>query len=325
MKNIIQALLAVFLLASCEDKIELDIPADPSQLVVEGRMVVYTPSKFLKNTSPDNYCSVKLSLTNGFKEGQNPKVNDATVVIAEFDTLPDLTSFNNLDTFDIISKAKEFETLELVSDGEYQTKVLKGKLNKKYVLGIFYKGETYISIDSVNRVPFLDSIAVENRSEPLYGRAPGYYLNLLAQDIVGEGDFYRIKTFKNYVLFNRPSDINLAYDAGFNPFSGIDGTKFVFPIAVANVNPGTNVTDDDSRGDKSSFVQGDTARVEIWSLSLFGIFYYEQLRRELTNEGLFARPTANIRTNIINTNSKGTQAVGSFLCSAVSGKDVIIK
>lgn len=299
-------IVLVTFLSSCEDKIKLDLPAEASQLVVEAKVIAYTKTDFFTPIEDPQPHYVKLSLTNGFDAGANSFVSDAIVALV------DLTD-------------QVTDTLQYKGSGVYKSTKIIGKVGHVYGLGIQYNGNSYFSVDTIKRVPNVDSIAVENRDKALYGRAPGFYLNLLTQDLKGAGDFYRIKTYKNSILFNRPQDINLAYDAGFSPTSNTDGTNFVFPIAVQNVNPNTGITDEESRGQKSTFVKGDVARIEIWSLSIFGIIFYNQLRNELTNEGLFARPAVNLPTNIINLNPDGPKAVGCFSVSAVSGKEVIIQ
>ena len=269
-------------------------------------------------------------MTNGYDQGTNTKITDALVTMFDItdlrvdDVNSSINATLNTALFDTL-KTLAGNKLNHKGDGIYESNSMKGQVNHIYALTIEHNGNTYYSLDTLKRVPKLDSIAVVNRDKPLYGRAPGFFIELLAKDLVGKGDYYRIKTYKNGLLFNRPADINLAFDGGFSPTSNNDATKFVFPIANLAVNPRTDVADEASRGDKSSFVAGDIARIEIWSLSLASIFFYNQLKNELTNEGLFARPPANLPCNIINSNPIGPKAVGWFSASAVSGKDVVIK
>ena len=330
MKNIIILLLIAIAITSCEDKIKLELPPEASQLAVEAKIINYEYADFINPNKSYVRASVKLSMTNGYDAGPNGTVSDALV------TMFDVTDIKVVDVNTTITNTLNtalFDTLKSLAgnklihkgDGIYESNSMQGKVNRIYALTIEHNGSTYFSIDTLKRVPKIDSVLVVNKDKPEFGRAPGYFIELQAKDLVGKGDYYRIKTYKNEILFNRPSDINLAFDGGFSPTSDNDATKFVFPIANLAVNPGTGISDESSNGDKSTFVAGDIARIEIWSLSLPSIFFYNQLRNELTNEGLFARPPANLPCNIINANANGPKAVGWFSASAVSGKDVVIK
>lgn len=306
MKNILYFLTALVFLTACEDKVNIKVPAGESQLAVDAKLFTYVNTSFLKplKTYEPNY--VKLSLTNGYDDGPTPIVDNAEVYIRE--------GFSGIE-----------EKLFYEGNGKYVTTSLRGNVDSLYFLRIEYNGNTYLSGDKINRVITVDSIEVNNVTTTENGRAPGFFLKLVAKDLQGPGDYYRIKTYKNSILFNSPNNITLAYDAGFGSGSPVDNLEFIFPIAVIAVNPRTGVTDEATRGDKSTFVAGDTARIEIWSISAPTILFYDAMRRELTNEGLFARPAVNLPCNIYNKNPAGPKAVGWFSVSAVSGKDVIIK
>lgn len=306
MKHFIYVLFSLLIFTSCEDKININLPAADSQLAVDGKVFAYFYTDFIKPLKGYQPQKIRLTLTNGYGAGQVPLVDNAVVSLTDTNT-------------------KFTEELIYVGDGYYATQNMVGEIGHGYLLKIDYNGYTYLSFDFINRVPILDSIEVENRPDARFGRAPGYYLNLLTKDLPGKGDYYRIKTYKNGVLFNRPSDINIAYDAGFGGGTLIDDSKFVFPIAIQSTNPFTGEVDDKSKGDKSTFIAGDTARIEILSISRPTIAFYALLRQQLTNEGLFASPSVNVQTNIFNTNSNGPKAVGWFSASAVSGKEVLIK
>lgn len=306
MKHLIYLLFTVLIFTSCEDKININLPAADSQLAVDGKVFAYFYTDFIKPLSGYQPSKIRLTLTNGYSDGKAPVVDNAIVSLTDTNT-------------------KFTEQLIYVGDGYYATMSMVGEVGHGYLLKIEYNGNTYVSFDFINRVPILDSIEVENRPDSRFGRAPGYYLNLLTKDLAGKGDYYRIKTYKNGILFNRPSDINIAYDAGFGGGTLIDDSKFVFPIAIQATNPFTGEVDEKSKGDKSSFIAGDTARIEILSISRQTIAFYALLRQQLTNEGLFASPSVNVPSNIINVNPDGPKAVGWFSASAVSGKDVLIK
>lgn len=61
-------------------------------------------------------------------------------------------------------------------------------------------------------------------------------------------------------------------------------------------------------------------RVEILSLTADSYAFLRELRTQLTNTGLFARPATNVPTNLFNTNSSGPTATGYFMTCAVRGR-----
>jgi hypothetical protein len=102
--------------------------------------------------------------------------------------------------------------------------------------------------------------------------------------------------------------MNLAYDAAFGP--GSDGVSFIAPI-IFRLSP-------------ERFNKGDEIRIELHSIGIATWYFMTLAQNEMQNDGLFARPPANVPTNIENTdkNSKN-KALGWF--SAASVRKKIIK
>ena len=71
------------------------------------------------------------------------------------------------------------------------------------------------------------------------------YCEFFARDLLGLGNSYWIKSFKNDTFLNRPSEINIAFDASFDAGGEVDNLIFIPPIRD-NINP----NDDD--GGKNS-------------------------------------------------------------------------
>jgi hypothetical protein len=304
MKNIILIFVVSLVLYACQDKIAIDVKPGASQLAVDGSMICYDSMKVINPLIGYQPNIVRLTMTNGYDDGKSPVVSNATVTIAD------------------ITDAIE-ETLVYTEDGKYATTTMVGKVGHSYKLTIVHDGNTYTATDKINRVCVSNFIIIKYPKAE-FGRAPGFYLFLTSVDLLGVGDYYRIKTFKNDLLFNRPGDITVAYDAGVQSTTISDNVPFAFPIAVFGVNPRTGVIDKASSSDESTFIEGDRAKVQIESLSKNAIDFYARLKSELTNEGLFARPAVNVPTNIININPNGTKPVGWFTTTAISAKEMVV-
>lgn len=304
MKNIVLFFLASIFLCSCEDKIAIDLAAAESQLAVDGAMLYYDSMDVKEPLVGYQPNIVRLTMTNGYDNGKSLVVSNATV------TITDITDAT-------------VETLVYTEDGKYATTSMVGQIGHTYKLTIEHEGNTYTATDRINRV-CVSNFVVVKYPKAEFGRAPGFYLLLTSIDLPGVGDYYRIKTFKNGILFNRPGDITVAYDAGVQSTTISDNVNFAFPIAVFGVNPRTGVIDEETNGDKSTFVEGDRAKIQIESISRDAINFYSLLQNELTNEGLFARPAVNVPTNISNVNPNGKKPVGWFTTSAISAKELVV-
>ena len=199
-----------------------------------------------------------------------------------------------------------------------------GKVGDSYKLTVLLDGEQYEASSHMGPVPPIDSITFKkNQSTQLN---PDFYRGqFYAKDVIGKGDTYWIRTYKNGILLNKPGDINIAYDAGFaaggNFFSTADKLiDFIAPIR-GRINP-----NDKDANDKavSPYVPGDSAYVEINSITVTAFDYLSQVSVQTNRPGgfseLFARPIANVSTNIVNVNSTGKKVVGFFNVAAVSGK-----
>ena len=161
-------------------------------------------------------------------------------------------------------------------------------------------------------IPPIDSLYYEYVKAEKQGSdtiPEGYILQMKAKDIVGEGTCYWFKTYRNGILYNKPGQINLAYDAAFGP--GSDGVQFIPPI-LFGLSP-------------ERYVIGDTLDVELYSIGLPTFFFLNRARTEMTNSGLFATPSANVPTNINNVKKDGKKAVGWFCMASVNRKGVRIK
>ena len=122
---------------------------------------------------------------------------------------------------------------------------------------------------------------------------------------------------------NKPSEINLAYDAGPDAGAGIDGIMLAPPLRL-NINP---VDEEDADDNILTYEPGDFIKVEIHSITNRTWDYLDQLATQTNRPGgfqeLFAQPLSNLPSNIeVADQSSEGKALGFFSVSAVSVLEV---
>ena len=196
-----------------------------------------------------------------------------------------------------------------------------GKIGNQYKLTVQIGNASYESYSSMNRVPEIDSISY--RFEEGNSFFPdSYFAGVFATDPVGVGDSYWIKAWKNGVFLNKPSEINISFDAGGSPGAVVDGIVFIQPIR-----DGINPFDQDENDEfLSPYSPGDSVYVEILSVNNNAFTFLFEVAVQTDRPGgfaeLFAQPLANVSTNIIvnSETDQTTRAIGFFNVSAVSSK-----
>ena len=192
-----------------------------------------------------------------------------------------------------------------------------GKVGYSYQLDIQVGGETLKATSKMGRVPVIDSVTyyTEKRlgTEDLVT-----FGQFWATDPTGPHDSYWIRTYKNGVLLSKPSEINIAYDAGASSGGLTDGVTFIQPIRQ-----GINSSDKDANEKRiNPIAKGDSLNVQIHSITLTAFNHLYGAKIQTDRQGgfaeLFATPLANVSTNIINTDAQGTKAQGFFNVAAVS-------
>ncbi len=283
----IHLLFLILALTSCEEVVNLPSPVSEHYLVVEANLTNQnTPQQIIVSRSQDY-----------FDQTNPPKIGGAEVFIT--DTLGNKFTFT--------------EKVALSGIYIWEPSVQKPKIGNpgtNFTLQVKWQSETIIAKARMNRVPPIDSILYQ--FDDAFGRQSatgnpknGYDAQFYARDLRGTGDCYRVKTYRNGELFNDPSNLTLAYDAGFQKGSMTDGFMFILPIR-RSISP-------------QLYLENDKIRVELWSISEDQFNFFSQARLELNNAGLFSRPAANIPTNINNTNpASKLQGAGWFGVSAVS-------
>jgi hypothetical protein len=307
--NLISILLLTLLIASCETKINPVLEKADPVLVVDA---------WVTNKPGDQ--TIILTQTQAYFDNTTPPpVTGAVVTVIENQ-----------------SKVYLFNE-DAARPGYYVWKPIGsevfGAVGNSYKLTVQANGENYEAASRMGPVPPVDSITFK-KNEPTELNPDFYRGQFYAKDVIGKGDTYWIRTYKNGVLLNKPSEINIAYDAGFqsggNFFSrivkkanGQDSTVLVdfIPPIRGRINP-----NDKDASDKalSPYMPGDSAYVEIHSVTVAAFDYLNDVSIQTNRPGgfseLFARPIGNVPTNIVNVNANGKKALGFFNVAAVAGK-----
>ncbi|WP_138989919.1 DUF4249 domain-containing protein [Larkinella sp. C7] len=242
----------------------------------------------------------------------------------ENDQLPPGVSGARVRISDDAGNWYDFTENERTRDGSYTWMPATGEQlgipGRTYQLIVDYQGETFEATCRAGRVPPIDSITYKFEE----GRGPiedEYRAEFWGNDLVGKGDTYWIKTYKNGKFINKASEINIAYDAGISSGNGFDGVPFISPVR-GKITP--NEVDSDGQREPS-IIHRDSLYVEIHSISLAAFNYLNEVIDQTDKIGglseLFtSTPMANVSTNLANQNPKGSSVVGFFNVAVVSGK-----
>jgi len=293
----------LFLATACEDVIQVDLEDGDNQLVVDAWVNDKNEPQVIKLRRTSPY----------FDNSFSPAETGATVTITE----------SNGDVYNFVDTDNTGDYTWTPSGQTF------GTVGNSFVLDIaLANGKNFQSFSMKNRTTPVDSIAAEFREQSL-GQPEGFYCEFFARDPIGPGDTYWIKTFKNGEFLNKPSEINIAFDASFTPGAMVDGVTFITPIrSFINRIPDSGDEAVDNN-DIPPYAEGDSIRVEIHSLNFEAFEFIEQAQTQLTlgDAGIFAEPPANVPTNIVALN--GTEAedvpVGFFNVSAVSSLGRIVE
>lgn len=294
---IAQLIVLSVILISCEKVINPELQSAAPVLVIEAWI----------NNKPEKQI-VQLTMTQPYFDESLPTgVSGATVNITD--------DLNNVYSF--VDDGTNTGTYQwLPSNGQGF-----GGVGRKYNLSVQTGGETFVASSEMKRTTSVDSITFTIKPDFQFPDG-SYVAEFWGQDPVGQGDSYWIKAYKNGVLLGKPSEITLAYDAGFSAGGNFDGATFIPPIRQA-INPVEKDPKDD-RKNLPPYVKGDSIAVEIYSISNAAFDHMQQVEIQTQRNGgfgaLFARPIDNVSSNIFNNNPKGSKVVGFFNVSAVMGR-----
>lgn len=288
LKLIFPFLFILLAFSSCEDVIDLELDEGRSQLVIDAFVNSDSTLQTIRLTKSAAY----------FLNGPTPPALGATV--------------------QIIGPNNQVYPFIADNQGNYQyDPATNGKLDSigfRYQLRVDYEGKSFSAYSRLNPVPPIDSITYEfEEAEP--GSEAGYYAQFYARDFAGSNDFYWAKAFKNGKPINpkEPADFILSQNAAFSG-DGADGFIFILPIRFAINN------------EEEPYEIGDSCSVILHSINEDVFNYLIQVATQASNDGLFATPTANVKTNI--TDIAGNiqeDALGVFSMSSLSRNGKKIK
>lgn len=192
-----------------------------------------------------------------------------------------------------------------------------GTLGRAYTLTVVANGTTYEATSHISRTVSIDSVTFKKDTGPFYPE-DSYLAEFWAVDPPGTGDTYWIKAYKNGTLLNKPSEIRIAYDAGFSAGGSFDGVTFLPPLRSVNPN---DVDEDDLP--LSPYVMGDSVYVEVHSITHESFTFLNEVIVQTNRPGgfgeLFSTPLANVSSNIKTITPGGMKGVGFFNVAAVTG------
>lgn len=290
---------SILLLFSCDDVINVDTGTADAILNVDAWI----------NNKPEAQV-INLTFTQDYFDNESlpPGVTGATVTVT--DDAGRVYTF----TEDTVSK-----------DGAYRWTPEAGEtigdIGTAYTLDVYYNGETFVATSRMGRVPPIDSITFSKQDMGGPQDDEDFYdAEFWAKDIIGRGDTYWIRAYKNGILLNKTSELDIAYDAAQSAGSEFDGVTFIAPIRT-----GMNANDEDEDDmPVSSIDPGDSIYVEIHSVTLASFNYLNEVIDQTDRAGGFAElftstPLANVSTNLVNLDGNGSAVVGFFNVAAVSG------
>jgi hypothetical protein len=298
-KKYILFLFGAILFSSCEDVIEVKVPKNDEKLVVDAQL---------------NYGGgrqiMKLMVSQAYFDNSAPKpANNATVVVIDNEGKKYVFTQTN----DSLNKPS------IVYEWKPKDNEPFGKLGNTYTLEILYNNESYMASSILKPAPKIDSLiyAFEDNSDRPGGDADkpkkGYRPEFYARDLKGIGDCYYIKGYrydkekKTWKLQREEA----AYDAAFQPGARADGLVFILPLRRSIAT--------------QLFNEGDSSRVELYSIPESYFYFLRAAENEEGNQGLFATPPATFPTNVFNINSTSKKkALGWFSVNGLSKFTTVI-
>lgn len=223
---------------------------------------------------------VRLSRVAGFySNGEVPPVSNATVLVED--------DAGNSYTF---NESTEIAGLYL---SEFQ-----GVPGRTYSLSVNVEGELYQAEEFLARITAIDSLTWElneDEQEDPEDEGQFYEVLLFTEEPQDTEDFYLFQFYQNDTLLN--NDYEEAY---------FTDDEFLTE-RIAGVSTGY------------FFAEGDSATVEMFSISSTAFVYYNDLITALNNDGgMFSPIPANLRNNLSN------GAIGYFRCSSVTRESIIV-
>lgn len=277
MKKYIIISLAYFILCSCEDIIEVDVPESEPELVVQGWVTDSLPAEVILSTT-----------TAYFADGEAPRVSNAQINLFENNQM--VASFTEVDTTpglyhsNFVGSIGNSYHLEISVPANYPAKV---------------SGNWSSLPEALKRVPSIDSLAIRylDRTTTPSVFQEGDYVVAFFQEPAGEGDYFRVTRFLGDSLFLRSRFI--VEDRG------IDGRyfgTFIPPFLLFG-----------PYGERDS----DIFRVRFESVTESYADYIRLISEQVQVGSPFDSPPALVLGNIVRQNDSTSYGFGYFRASAL--------
>ncbi|MDN5201050.1 DUF4249 domain-containing protein [Fulvivirgaceae bacterium BMA10] len=294
-KRLILKLTVLSLLSihfGCEDEITPNLDDAPSVMVVDAWL-----------TNQEGPQTIRLTMS-------QPYFNNSQLVGVQNAVVSVIDNENNEFTF---AEQENGEYVWQPFNGE-----ALGEIGNAFTLRVEHDGETYEASSVMNRVPPIDSVTF-TFEEAEFGFPDRYSASFWARDPEGLGDTYWIKTYKNGEFLSKPSELVIAFDAGFRG-GNTDGLIFIPPIREA-INP---LDEDGDGGFLAPYANNDSVYVELHSITEEAYQFLTEVQIQTNRPGgfaeLFSQPLSNVPSNIRNmTTGSNKKVVGFFNVAAVSG------
>ncbi len=183
-KKLIGLILSVWIFASCQEEVILDLQGLEPIPVIEA---IWT------NTPNFNQVLVSYS-KNYYDEEPNEIIDNAVVFI------------RNVGTGRIVNFIYNTQVNRYIP-----TQNQIGQVGQTYELNVIINDKAYISLGTLLEPPRLDSLTYEFKDERVF-RQKGYYLTLFGDIPFTENNNYRIRISRNDTLLNRRTDYLLFDD-----------------------------------------------------------------------------------------------------------------
>lgn len=186
-------ILAVVILASCDEPTKLDLRQTPSRIVIEGLV-----------TNKPGLQSVKVTRSVGFySSGKTPRITDAIVKVTD-DTGAEYLFVHN-------PRNHPDSTGIYLPEGNFT-----GEIGRTYTLHVMADGELFQAADKLMSVTSIDSLTFQvNENQQEDPEEPGkiYELLVYAKEPQNETNYYLFKYYRNdsLILFN-PGDVYYSDD-----------------------------------------------------------------------------------------------------------------
>lgn len=262
------ALLSIVgLLYSCTDPISISPENGTSQICVDAWLYnnLDTQTVYLTRTSTV------------FSEGLNPGISGAVVKITD-------------------DKGGSWNLTESKS-GVYKA-AFRPVIGNTYKLEFTVGSYNYYATTYLPRSPKIDSLTFEKKEKSV-NRTEGYEINLAGRDVRGLGDNYRFKLW-HYGLPRKDSikatdNLNVINDYDIN----WDGLKFIPPVQFPlNTQRYDATRDRVATKEQPAYHGPDSLKIWVMTMDKPAYQFLSGADDERNNGGLFARPSANVPTNI---------------------------